>query len=73
LNLAVSSYSFNRFGQGPEGTDRPTFEAMIERKVRRLLEDACFRGYVSLEFEGKALPDQGVPESIAMLRKTLGI
>ncbi len=73
MKLAVSSYSFNRFGQGPEGTDKPTFEALIDRKVRRLLEDARFRGYVSLEFEGNAHPDQGVPESIVMLRKTLGI
>jgi sugar phosphate isomerase/epimerase len=31
LKLSVSSYSFNRFGAGPEGADVPTFRAMLER------------------------------------------
>lgn len=31
MKLAISSYSFSRFGAGPEGTTRPSFEAMIER------------------------------------------
>jgi hypothetical protein len=31
LQLAVSSYSFNRFGEGPESKDRPSFAAMIDR------------------------------------------
>lgn len=29
--LAISSYSFHRFGEGPEGTERPTFQKMIDR------------------------------------------
>jgi sugar phosphate isomerase/epimerase len=31
LKYAVSSYSFHRFGSGPEGNDRPSFDRMIER------------------------------------------
>jgi sugar phosphate isomerase/epimerase len=30
MQLAISSYSFHRFGRGPEGGDKPTFEAMID-------------------------------------------
>src|SRR5438093_6679527 len=29
--LAISSYSFHRFGEGPEGAAKPTFREMIER------------------------------------------
>jgi sugar phosphate isomerase/epimerase len=38
-------------------------------RIARLLREAGFRGYVSLEFEGKAHPDQGIPESLALLRQ----
>jgi sugar phosphate isomerase/epimerase len=31
VKLAVSSYSFNRFGSGPEGADVPTFTTMMRR------------------------------------------
>jgi L-ribulose-5-phosphate 3-epimerase len=34
MKLAVSSYSFHRFGRGPEGDARPSFEAMIEACAR---------------------------------------
>jgi sugar phosphate isomerase/epimerase len=30
VKLAISSYSFHRFGGGPEGDDAPTIEAMID-------------------------------------------
>ncbi len=30
VKLAISSYSFHRFGNGPEGDDAPTIEAMID-------------------------------------------
>jgi sugar phosphate isomerase/epimerase len=39
------------------------------RRIARIFADAGFRGYVSLEFEGKADPYEGVLRSIAMLRK----
>ncbi len=38
------------------------------RRIGRLLRDAGFHGYVSIEFEGQAHPDQGLPEAVAMLR-----
>jgi sugar phosphate isomerase/epimerase len=41
-------------------------------KIGRILDAAEYRGYISLEFEGKADPLQAIPESLAMLRKTLG-
>lgn len=39
--------------------------------IFRMLRQADFHGYVSLEFEGKAHPEQGIPESLAMLRAAL--
>ncbi len=35
--------------------------------------NAGYRGYVSIEFEGKAHPNEGIPASVAMLRETLGL
>ena len=37
-------------------------------RIARLLDAAGFTGYVSLEFEGKADPDEAIPESLAMLQ-----
>jgi sugar phosphate isomerase/epimerase len=39
------------------------------RRIARILAAVNYRGYVSLEFEGKANPDVAVPESLAMLRR----
>jgi sugar phosphate isomerase/epimerase len=39
-------------------------------RIAGILRKANYRGYVSLEFEGKEDPDQGVAKSIALLRKT---
>ena len=39
------------------------------RKVARILADVNYRGYVSLEFEGKDPASSGVPQSLAMLRE----
>lgn len=39
------------------------------QRIARILAQAGYRGYISLEFEGKEDPDKGVPQSIAMLRK----
>jgi sugar phosphate isomerase/epimerase len=38
------------------------------RRVAGLLRDAGFHGYVSLEFEGQAHPDQAIPQSLTLLR-----
>jgi sugar phosphate isomerase/epimerase len=38
------------------------------RRIAALLDQAGFNGYVSLEFEGAAHPDQGIPEGLALLR-----
>ena len=38
-------------------------------RIARIMREAGFRGYVSLEFEGKADPDRAIPESLALLRK----
>jgi sugar phosphate isomerase/epimerase len=43
------------------------------KKVAKILRSAGYKGYVSLEFEGKDDPDVAVPRSIAMLRKAFGI
>lgn len=38
-------------------------------RIGRILREANYTGYVSLEFEGKADPNEGVAKSIALLRK----
>jgi L-ribulose-5-phosphate 3-epimerase len=38
------------------------------RRVAKILNDVNYRGYVSLEFEGKEDPDVAVPKSLSMLR-----
>jgi sugar phosphate isomerase/epimerase len=39
------------------------------RRIGRMLRAAGFRGYVSIEFEGRAHPDRGLRDSVAMLRE----
>lgn len=39
------------------------------QRIAKILAEANYAGYVSLEFEGKENPDVAVPRSIAMLRK----
>jgi L-ribulose-5-phosphate 3-epimerase len=41
------------------------------RRIIRLLREAGFDGYLSIEFEGRAHPDQGIPESVAALRQAI--
>ena len=43
------------------------------KKVARILADVNYRGYVSLEFEGKDPASAGVPQSIKMLKKAFGV
>ncbi len=38
-------------------------------RIARILQDAGYTGYVSLEYEGKEHADTAVPKSIALLRK----
>ena len=38
------------------------------KRIAKILRDAGYTGYVSLEMEGKEAPDTAVPKSIAMLR-----
>lgn len=42
-------------------------------RIAKILADANYRGYVSLEMEGKEDPDVAVPKSIALLRQAFGI
>ncbi|MBL9175642.1 MAG: TIM barrel protein [Verrucomicrobiales bacterium] len=42
-------------------------------RIARILKDAGYRGWVSLEMEGKADPETAVPESIALLRRAFGV
>lgn len=39
------------------------------RRIARILAEAGYTGYVSLEMEGKEAPDTAVPKSVAMLRR----
>jgi sugar phosphate isomerase/epimerase len=36
-----------------------------------MLHEHGYRGYISLEFEGKEDPRTGVPKSLALLRKAM--
>ena len=42
-------------------------------RIADILKDIGFNGYISLEFEGKADADIGVPKSVALLRKAFQI
>jgi L-ribulose-5-phosphate 3-epimerase len=43
------------------------------KRVAKILSEVNYRGYVSLEFEGKDPASSGVPQSIDMLREAFGI
>jgi len=51
----------------PGGGEWYTLE-MDYPRIARMLAEVNYRGYVSLEMEGKENPDTAVPKSIAMLR-----
>lgn len=38
-------------------------------RIAGIMNEADYRGYISLEFEGKAAPEPSIAESLAMLRK----
>jgi sugar phosphate isomerase/epimerase len=41
-------------------------------RIAEILRKADYRGYISLEFEGKEDPQSGVPKSLALFRKAFG-
>jgi sugar phosphate isomerase/epimerase len=43
------------------------------KRVAEILRKVNYRGYISLEFEGKSNPDMAVPESLKMFREAFGI
>ena len=43
------------------------------KRVAAILRKVNYRGYISLEMEGKANSDEAVPQSIRMLREAFGI
>lgn len=43
------------------------------KRVAKILSSVGYKGYISLEFEGKENPDVAVPKSIAMLRKAFKV
>ncbi|HEV8542711.1 MAG TPA: sugar phosphate isomerase/epimerase family protein [Verrucomicrobiae bacterium] len=43
------------------------------KRIARILANVGYRGYVSLEFEGKQDADTAVPKSIEMLRQAFGV
>ena len=42
------------------------------QKIAKILRDAGFKGYLSLEFEGKESTETAVPKSLALLREAFG-
>ena len=42
------------------------------QRIAKILKDAGYTGYCSVEFEGKENADVAVPKSIELLRKTIG-
>jgi len=42
------------------------------KRIAKMLAKENYRGYVSIEFEGKENPQTAVPKSVAMMRKAFG-
>jgi sugar phosphate isomerase/epimerase len=64
-NLAISTYSFHRFGAGPEGAELPSIESMIDRTAEL--------GIQGLEMIGNHLEQLGQdsPEKLHALKQYL--
>ena len=43
------------------------------QRIAQILAEVEFKGYISLEFEGREDADVGVPKSIALLRHAFGL
>lgn len=63
IKIAISSYSFHRFGGGPEGSDVPTLESMIDRCVVHGADG------IELLWEHLVLNDATSPEALARLHQ----
>lgn len=63
IKFAISSYSFHRFGGGPEGNDAPTIEQMIDRCA-----DLGVDG-IELLWEHLTLNDKTSPEALHQLHQ----
>ena len=55
----------------PGGGEFYTLELDYKR-IARILADAGYKGWVSLEMEGKEAPETALPKSLAMLREAFG-
>ena len=56
-------------------TVRPVLEVLLPEgscRIAAILLDVNYRGYVSLEFEGKEDASTGVPKSVELLRQYFG-
>lgn len=42
------------------------------KRIVNILDEAGFKGYIAIEFEGKEAPERGVRKSVALLREALG-
>jgi sugar phosphate isomerase/epimerase len=42
------------------------------KRIAKMLRKVNYRGYVSLEFEGKENPQTAVPKSVKLLREAFG-
>jgi len=71
LAAAASKAVFVQAKTYPGGGEWYTLDLDYPR-IARILRDAGYRGWVSLEMEGKADPETAVPESIAQLRRAFG-
>lgn len=56
IKIAISSYSFHRFGGGPEGKEAPTLEWMIDRCADLGVDGIEFL-WLHLELNGKTSPE----------------
>jgi sugar phosphate isomerase/epimerase len=68
LSMMAAKTVFVQAKTYPGGGEWYTLELDYKR-IAKILADANYTGYVSLEMEGKDDPDVAVPKSIAMLRK----
>ncbi|MBI5385395.1 MAG: sugar phosphate isomerase/epimerase [Verrucomicrobia bacterium] len=71
LKLIAPKTTFVQAKTYPGGGEWYTLDLDYKR-IAKILADVDYRGYVSLEMEGKENPDTAVPKSLAMLRKAFG-
>ncbi|MBA2776234.1 MAG: sugar phosphate isomerase/epimerase [Chloroflexia bacterium] len=67
VKIAISSYSFHRFGGGPEGNDAPSIEQMIDRCVELGVDG------IELLWEHLTLNDKATPDALHELHQYAAI